>query len=398
MADSFSVTSSEGWFSRIFGSIKSVLFGLILFVVSFPILWWNEGRAVRTARSLTEGAGSIVSAPVDSVDASKEGKLVHMSGAVTTDQPVVDDELAVSATAVKLIRSVEMFQWIEEKKTETHKKIGGGEERTTTYTYKKEWKDGRVDSSSFQRPEGHENPEASQFATKTFVADPVKVGAHKLSSEQIGKLNDSTDLPLDASATEKLSADLQEKVKVSGGKFYIGADATTPAIGDVRITYKVVKPASVSLAAVQSGDTFIPFQAKAGDQILLVEEGNHTAAEMFQKAQDENAVMTWILRAVGFFMMFLGMFLIFRPIAVFADFFPLFGTMLGAGIGLFAFLGAAALSFITIALAWVFVRPVLGIAMLLIALGAVIWLMRVGARKKATRAATAAAAPALAPT
>ena len=44
MADSFTVTSSESWFGRIIGSIKSVLVGLVLFVAAFPLLFWNEGR------------------------------------------------------------------------------------------------------------------------------------------------------------------------------------------------------------------------------------------------------------------------------------------------------------------------------------------------------------------
>jgi hypothetical protein len=387
MPDSFTVTSNQSWFSRLFDSIKSVLVGLVFFVGAFPLLWWNEGRAVRTAQSLTEGAGSIVAAPADSIDASKEGKLVHMNGAVTTEAPLVDDELAVEASAVKLIRTVEMYQWKEEEKSEKRKKMGGGEETVTTYSYSKEWSSGRIDSSQFKQPEGHENPEASPFESRTFVADPVKVGAHKLSPEQIGKLNDSAEFPLEASAAEKLSADLQGKIKVAGGKFYMGADEASPVLGDVRISYQVVKPDTVSLAAVQTGDSFSPYQAKAGDQILLVQTGNHTAAEMFAKAQSENAVLTWILRAVGFFVMFLGIFMVFRPIAVLADVVPLFGTMLGAGIGFFAFLGAAALSFLTIAIAWVFVRPVLGIILVAIAIGAMVWLLRVGQRKKAARTA-----------
>jgi len=395
MPDSFSVTTSQSWFSRLFGSIKSVLVGLIFFVLAFPLLWWNEGRAVRTARSLSEGAGSIVSAPADSIDASKEGKLVHMTGAVSTEKPVADDALPVQVQGVKLIRNVEMYQWNEEKKSETKKKLGGGEETVTTYTYNKEWASGRVDSSQFQHPEGHENPESVPYETQTFVADPVKVGVHKLAAEQIGKLNEAENLPLEASATESLSPELKERMKVADGRYYMGADPKVPALGDVRISYQVVKPATVSLAAVQTGDTFAAYQAKAGDSILLVQTGAHTAAEMFQKAQDENAIMTWILRVVGFIVMFLGIFMVFRPIAVFADVVPLFGTFLGAGIGVFAFLGAAGLSFLTIAIAWVFVRPVLGISMLVIAIGALFYLLKLGQKKKAARAA--GTAPALSP-
>jgi hypothetical protein len=386
MSSSFTEVSSQSWFGRLFESIKSVLFGGILFLVSFPLLFWNEGRAVRTARSLTEGLGAVVPVASDTVNPANEGKLVHISGAVKTETPVVDDQLAIESDAVKLIRNVDMFQWVEHKKSESRSKIGGGSETVTTYSYAKEWAKGRVDSSAFKHPEDHENPQAASFESKTFVADPVKAGAFTMSAEQIGKLNNATDLAVEASALGKLPDDWKDKLQVKDGKFYTGADPATPALGDARVSFQTVKPAAVSLVGVQTKESFAPFQAKAGDQILLVQEGTHTAPEMFQKAQDDNAFLTWILRGVGFIMMFLGILLVFRPIVVFADVLPLFGTMLGAGIGLFAFLGAIVLTILTVAVSWIFVRPVLGIALIVVAGAAVFWLMKVGRQKKASRA------------
>jgi hypothetical protein len=387
MSDSFSVTSSQSWFSRLFGSIKSVLVGLIFFLVAFPVLFWNEGRAVRTARSLTEGAGAVVSVPADAVNAANEGKLVHTSGAVATEAPVVDDELGVQAQTVKLIRNVERYQWKENEKSEERKKLGGGTETTKTYTYEKTWASEPIESAQFKRPEGHQNPlEAFPYESTTLIADPVKVGAFKLSEAQIDKLDDAQDLKLDASAAEQLPDEAKETLQVADGRFYMGENAGSPQIGDVRISYQVVNPSVVSVVGVQTGETFAAFQAKAGDAVLLVDTGTHTAPEMFQAAQDANAVMTWILRAAGFFLMFLGLFLVFRPIAVFGDVVPLFGSMLGAGVGIFAFMIAMALSFITIAVAWIFVRPVLGITLLVLALAGIVWLVRRGRAKTAQKA------------
>src|SRR6187549_3359542 len=113
MSNSVTVTTSKSWFSRLAESIKSVLVGLILFVAAFPILFWNEGRAVKTARSLEEGAGSVVSVASDQVAAGNEGKLVHVSGPISTDGPVADEDLGVQAEAVKLVRNVSMYQWVE---------------------------------------------------------------------------------------------------------------------------------------------------------------------------------------------------------------------------------------------------------------------------------------------
>ena len=394
MSDSFTESSSTSWGSNLLGSIKSVLFGLVLFAISFPVLFWNEGRAVRTSKGLTEGQGAVVPVPIDAVDASKEGKLIHVSGPVKTDAPVADDQLAVQATAVKLIRNVEMFQWKEHEKSESHKKVGGGTETVKTWEYKKEWAEGRIDSSSFKHPEDHENPAAPAFESKTFTANKVTVGAFTMSSEQVGQLTNSASLPVDAAAAEKLPADVRAKFKVNDGKFYQGDDPATPKVGDVRISFQIVNPTTVSLIGVQTGQSFTTYSTKTGTTILLVEEGTLTAPQMFKKAQDRNTVMTWLLRGAGFFIMFLGLVMIFKPIVVFADVLPFVGTMLGAGIGIFAFLGAAILSFITIAIAWVVYRPFIGITMLVLAAAAFYWLISVGVKKKAARAAALAPATA----
>jgi hypothetical protein len=106
VSDRVSVTTSESWFSRLAGSIKSVVFGLVLFVVGFPLLFWNEGRAVRTARSLTEGAGLVVSVSADNVDAANDGKLIHVSAFTKTDDVLADETFGVNENAIQLSRRV----------------------------------------------------------------------------------------------------------------------------------------------------------------------------------------------------------------------------------------------------------------------------------------------------
>ncbi|HSK81547.1 MAG TPA: TMEM43 family protein [Thermoanaerobaculia bacterium] len=383
MSDRYTVTTSKSWFARLAESIKSVLIGLILFVVSFPLLFWNESRAVTTARSLEEGAGAVVTVAADAVSPDHEGTLVHVTGPVATTGPVVDEDLGIEADAVKLLRKVEMYQWIEEEKSETQKKLGGGEETVTTYEYKKAWSSDPVDSSAFYEPAGHENPGDFPLPSTTFVADPVTLGAFTLSAEQVDQLDEATDLPVDAGAAESLPDGFS--AQVDRGAFYMGANPATPAIGDVRISFQVVNPEQASVVAVQTGDTFAPYQAEAGDAILLVEEGVHTSAEMFQTAQSANTMLTWILRVGGFFAMFLGLFLVFRPLSVLGDVVPFIGSLLGIGVGLFAFVTSFALTFITIAIAWIAVRPILGITLLVLAGAGLFWLISANRKKKRAR-------------
>jgi hypothetical protein len=395
--DSYREVSSQSWFSRIGQSIKSVLVGLLFFIAAFPVLFWNEGRAVQTSRSLKEGANAVISVPADKVDPANEGRLVHVSGPVTTEATLTDEQFGVSANALKLIRHVEVYQWVEDKKSEERKKLGGGTETVTTYNYEKKWSDEAVDSSAFQHPEGHENPGALPVESTTLTAEPITLGAFTLSPEQVDKIDEAAGLPVGEEQLAAVPEENREGLQIEQGRFYMGEDPASPQVGETRISFQVVKPGPRSLIARQVGNTFEAYPTQAGDAILLVEEGTKSADAMFKAAEAANRTLTWILRAVGFFLMFFGLLMVFKPIAVFADVVPLVGTVLGAGLGLFSFLTALCLSLATIAISWIVVRPVLGIGLLVVALGAIAWLVSLGRKKKQARAAVLPPLPPPAP-
>src|SRR3954452_5853960 len=150
MADSYREVSSEGWGSRLGKAVKGVVVGLVLFLVSFPLLFWNEGRAVHRAQDLEEGTKNVVSISADKADQANNGKLVHLTGKAEPKGTLTDPDFGVSVHAIRLTRTVEMYQWKEEKKEEKKKKLGGGEETVTTYNYNKGWSDDLQDSSKFK--------------------------------------------------------------------------------------------------------------------------------------------------------------------------------------------------------------------------------------------------------
>ena len=73
-------------------------------------------------------------------------------------------------------------------------------------------------------------------------------------------------------------------------------------------------------------------------------------------------------------MMFFGLSMVFKPLSVLADVLPILGDLVEMGMGFVAGLIALVCSLITIAVAWIFFRPVLGIILLVIA-GALIGLL-----------------------
>jgi hypothetical protein len=140
-------------------------------------------------------------------------------------------------------------------------------------------------------------------------------------------------------------------------------------VGDARVKFEVARPADVSVIAQQTGDTFAPYVTKAGGSIELLQMGIQSSAAMIQKAQESNVLLTWILRLAGFVLMLIGLNLVFKPFSVLADVVPIFGSIVGFGTGLLAFLLASVLSLTTVAIAWVVYRPLVGILLIAAAVG-----------------------------
>lgn len=384
--------TSTSWFGRIGASIMGFVFGLGIFVASFFLLFWNEGRAVRTEKSLHEGQGVVVTVPADRVNPANNQKLVHLTGKAVTEETLSDPDFLIAANAIKLRRSVEMYQWEEKKETSTRKKIGGGEERTTTYSYDKRWSDRPIDSSDFKESAEHQNPKSMPFDSRESKAQHVTVGAFTLTPSLLEKMRDFEPISLTDQHLAALPEELKSKLKVHNNSFYAGADPAAPQIGDARVTFSAVNPADVSVVSKQIGSSFEPYKASAGMDIEMLKRGVFTAEAMFQSALRENTIMTWVLRVVGFFLMFLGLALFFRPISVLGDVLPLVGSMLAFGTGLFAFVIAGVLSVGTIGVAWVVYRPLLGISLLSVALAVLVWFAMSGKKRAAASAVRGTAA------
>ncbi len=355
MSDTHTTVTSQSWFSRIGSSISGTLFGLLLFLAAFVVLFWNEGRAVKTHKMLQEGAGAVISVESSSIDAANEGKLVHISGLATTGDELTDPIFEVTVNALKLHRSVEMYQWHESKSSETKKKLGGGTETVTTYSYSKKWSESLIDSSAFQKG-GHDNPDAMIMESERWQAENVTLGAFRLTSSQVGGVSNEVQIPL--TKDNKIKKQIAGKARLEGGTMYLGSKKHNK-IGDFRIRLFQVLPTNVSIVAGQAGDSFASWKSQAGGSIAMLHTGIVPAAQMFEAAEAANTATTWILRFVGLMMMFMGLKMIVRILSVLADIVPFFGNIVGTGTSIIAFLVALVFALITIAVAWVFYRPLI---------------------------------------
>ena len=277
---------------------------------------------------------------------SAEGKLVAASGTVTTDAPIGDDMFLQPGKYLQVKRTAEMYAWTEEKDEKTTKNTGGSETTETTYTYKKEWTDTPDKSSEFQHPEGHENPSPS-IENDTITANAMHVGNYTLQASSL-ELPTGDKISLTSSNTTVTSS--TGAVIANQQYIFVGSTSTSslssPQIGDLRVSYVGV-PADKQLVVFGQlqGTSIQPFVAK-GETLYRAFGGTKDTA--VADLHGEYTLLSWILRAVGFMMMWIGLSLVLEPISTLLDILPIAGS-LGRGLSMgIAFIVSLVLSVITI--------------------------------------------------
>lgn len=359
--DSFSEVTQTGWLSRLGKSITGVLIGLALTVGSFPLLWWNEGRSVKTHQGLKEGEKIAISIAAETVDTGNDGKLVHTTGHAQAKDEVADAVFGAKLPgAIKLRRTVEMFQWVETKKTTTKTKLGGGEETVTEYHYQQDWSEKYHSSQEFHHPQGHANTKPV-YESETFVSRDATIGAFALPEFLIHQWNDLRPMSV---GMDGLKPEHREKAQLHGAWLHLSGRAERPVNGDLRIKFHSIPAGEASVLARQVRGTFEPYLTHVGTKISRIQTGVHSKESMFAAAQAENRLHTWLLRGLGMLLMFIGLTLILQPFKILADLLPLAGRIVGAGTGMVALLLAGMGSTLTISLAWLWYRPFLGAAVL----------------------------------
>lgn len=405
------------FFSRMKNSLVGALVGLLLIPGSVCLHAWNEYRTIHRSRGLAEASELVESIAANELQPEKENQLVHLSGGATTEETLVDREFGVRLNAIHLRRQVEMYQWVEKSSRRD------GQE---TYSYDRKWHENRVSSDGFARS-GHDNPPLPYVSTSSS-AELVKVGAYRLNNTLRDEINNWQPVEMnedsiletvgverarsfvvdggylffrpsglvagmsDSSSAEEKQAEetivegevlsgevlSEEVLSETASENAVGAQADLPKarpgddpqIGDVRIQFQAVLPTDVSLVAMLSGDTFDAFKTSNGETIQRLYVGELSAQQVFEKLMTENTLMAWLLRAGGFALCFGGFSMLLSPLRAMVSWIPILGDLTGFALFIVGALLALIVSLTTIAIAWIAVRPLMGILLLAIVAGA----------------------------
>jgi hypothetical protein len=325
---------------------------------------------------LNEGANSVISIASDRVDPANETKLVHFNGPVKVAERIEDAEFGLAAEgALAISRQVEMYQWVEKSESRTEKNLGGSEETTTTYSYVREWRSKRVNSSSF-KVSGHDNPNFAVQSNRHVVA-LANVGAFTVDGETLADLGTQKPIAISDSDLARIAGRIAtaDPVKLNGGEIYVGQSATQPRIGDLRVRFERTDLSQASLVGAQKAGALMPFKASNGREILLAAAGEKSADAMFKKAQTDNTVITWIIRVAGIFGLFIGFQLLLGLISIIGDIIPFIGSILGFGTSLLSLALALIVGPVIIGAGWIAYRPILAFSIIGGGIGVAVLLM-----------------------
>ncbi|RKZ77735.1 MAG: hypothetical protein DRR19_27500 [Candidatus Parabeggiatoa sp. nov. 1] len=386
MANSYTEITKQSWENNIKTSVIGILMGFVLFVGAFLLLFWNEARTVHHIQTLEEGEKIVISIDANQVEADNDGKLVHLSGETTTDETLTDPKFGVKVTnVIKLRRVVDMYQWQEKKRSELEE-LWGNNETVMTYIYSKTWADHFIDARKFKQPNGHRNPYDMLMTGETSIAERATLGKFTLSPSLVKHLNNYQKLNMTEEKFEQMSDKLRTQFQgkllhLNYGEYYVGEEATQPQIGDLRIKFEIVKLTTISVVAKQDNSSLSFYVTpEVGGHIELFEYGSVSAEEMFEHAKIFNTLLTWILRAAGFLVMFIGLSMIFNALKTLSAFISFLDNLVGLVGWFISFIVATTLSFVAIAIAWIHYRPVLGTTLLV--MGSVFLYFLKFARKK----------------
>ncbi|MEK8016495.1 MAG: TMEM43 family protein, partial [Candidatus Parabeggiatoa sp.] len=186
--------------------------------------------------------GDVTSIKADHIDESNEGKRVHLTGDITTDDFATDPLFGVIVSNVIILRRV-----VE--------KFDGQGWSNTTSPLNQTFVPKQVKLGAFK---------LGAFTLSSDLVD--KMGAFTLSSDLVDKMPYSQ-LPMTLELFEQIPDNLSiqlggkfGKLHFYNGNYYVGQEPAKPQFGDLRISFLMVSTETVSVIAKQVGSGLVSYR------------------------------------------------------------------------------------------------------------------------------------------
>lgn len=274
---------------------------VLLTLCALGILAWGEYSVYQTHRGMDASRAAVVNVPPSPLDPARVGKLVHVTGRTHSEVGVDDSVFGLHVDGLALKRTVEMYQWRERKET-----TGSKKNRRTHYYYEQEWSQQPISSGGFHNPTGHTNPREFPVRSETRKAADAKLGDFYLDSQQIERIGSW--FMVDTSTLER-----EGWTPVPNGLVSAGANPAQPQVGDMRVSFRQLKPSEVTVLGEQTVNAFKPWTSSNGTTIYLIEGGARTTEQMLVNFDEDQSGILWGTRGFGTFVLWVASTMIIGP-------------------------------------------------------------------------------------
>jgi hypothetical protein len=384
MSDRYEEVEFVSWGDRLVHSVATLSLGVILFIFSFWLLIWNEGRI-----DLSQVAKSATELSALRVEQNAVGKLVTVTGAISGLRAISDSQFIQPVPYVVLDRTVEMYAWDEDSNTTTEKHQDGSETKRTTYTYDREWTNDPEDSNEFRYSAGHENPPMS-VKEQIYKATNAMLGVYQVDMTSFKQVLNHRSSCVGGGTTYQFSDPkggitlpensyvnlLASNLTASAGQLVDGylfqgnGKPQQPIIGDLRICYAgLPNQATVTLLGQIGASAVLTPGTYRNVAVYRLLPGDRRAA--ISELKSEYRLWLWVFRLAGFLCMATGLTILLEPLCVMLSIIPFVGRFFESLVGGAGVAMAFVLSGITILVASL--TSHLGV--LLVALGVAVLVM-----------------------
>eukprot|EP00929_Paragymnodinium_shiwhaense_P032461 TRINITY_DN17982_c0_g1_i1.p1 TRINITY_DN17982_c0_g1~~TRINITY_DN17982_c0_g1_i1.p1 ORF type:complete len:532 (-),score=113.14 TRINITY_DN17982_c0_g1_i1:148-1743(-) len=276
-----STSTHKNWFQRLGDAFTGVIVGILLVFISVPILWVGERRTAQMESLIGFAETEYKTIDANSSSEDNNGDLVYLSNLDARGLDAVADarfkQVSSSSGVVKLVTTVEVYQWVETSHTKEEKdNVGGGSTEKTTYTYSKEWRTDKIDSDQFFDRNGHENVfpvKGLELGGTTVVNQKVEYGSGYYLTEELASQLDAYEDASKKGNPFNLGDTLSfggcfggTTFKQSADHFLYEMQLGQLSIGDTRVFMKYVPDGPATVMALQDeGKTkdrmsFLPYR------------------------------------------------------------------------------------------------------------------------------------------
>jgi hypothetical protein len=362
---------------KIFAKLKDKLLttGISALVVPSVIaaLFFFEGSLLKENQLIKQAIKEVQSISATQLNPDHQGDLIHVKGTLELSNSLKDPILLENLNAISFIREVKMFQWKEVKETEAQES-----EEIEKYSYDKVWDSEYHDSREFAVAlQDHVNPASPVVQSTTTRVNQVKLGAFILSDTLVSSLLLYKEFEFDTSSTSivkpgnPLGIDLYPNQFTIGNTLFFGkGTADNPEIGDLKVNYKVSRPANIyTVIGTQSGDSLIAFTNKKNkSKLILTSDNEMEAQQLLEEGKAGNTMIISTARGGTFVILYFVFLTLFKPLRGLISYTTVIGTLLHKGLSFFARMMAFIITSATTAIAWIFYQPLIGFTILLISI------------------------------